>query len=98
MTDTKLIQVFLSQSMSPGPGIYEVTTTDGNKFSCTCPGFVGRSSCKHTKFVDARVENNHGSYPLELSSRATKEDADLAKTSPEEFRKFVIKYGKIEVV
>ena len=97
MIDTRLVQVFLSPAMSPGPGIYEVSSDEDANLYCTCPGFSGRSVCKHTKFVQARVENNKGSYPLELSSKATEEDARRARESSEEFRKFVIKYGKIEV-
>ena len=95
--DTRLIQLFLSPSMSPGPSIYEVSMEPDTSFVCTCAGYKGRSTCKHIKFVEARVKNNNGNYPLELSSRATKEDADKAKVSPEAFREFVIKYGKIEV-
>ena len=97
MTDKRLLQVFLSQSMSPGPGIYEVSSDKDAKLYCTCPGFNGRSKCKHTAFVDARAKHNDGHYPLELSGKASDEDAKKAHTSPEEFRKFVIKYGKIEV-
>lgn len=95
--ESKLIQLFLSPGMSPGPSIYEVSMEQDSNFICTCSGYKGRSTCKHIKFVEARVKRNNGSYPLELSSRATKEEAEKAKESPEEFRKFVIKYGKIEV-
>ena len=93
----RVIQVFLSQSMSPGPGIYEVSTTSDQEFVCTCSGFTNRKSCKHIKFVLSRVDGNNGTYPLEISSKATKEDADKAKESPEAFRKFILKYGKVEV-
>ena len=97
MNETRLLQLFLSPTMSPGPGIYEVSLTPEHNFLCTCPGYKGRSTCKHTKLVEARVSNNRGTYPLELSTKATKEEADRAKDSPEAFRDFVIKYGKIEV-
>lgn len=97
MKAPRLVQVFLSQSQSPGPSIFEVSTDDDGKLLCTCPGYKGRNTCKHTKFVQARIDSNHGSYPLEISNRATEEEADLAKTSNERFREFIIKYGKIEV-
>ena len=97
MKDTRVVQLFLSQSMEPGPGIYEVSITKDKEFMCTCPGFNGRSNCKHVKFVKARVDSNRGTYPLEISSRCTPEDADKAQESPEAFRRFIIKYGKIEV-
>lgn len=97
MQDARLVQIFLSQANTPGPGIYEVSLTKDKKFICTCPGYNGRATCKHTKFVEARVKNNNGTYPLEISTRCKEEDADMSVASPEEFRKFIIKYGKIEV-
>jgi hypothetical protein len=97
MEDTRLVQIFLSQANTPGPGIYEVSLTGDKKFICTCPGYNGRSTCKHTKFVEARVKNNNGTYPLEISTRSKDEDTDRAMESPESFREFIIKYGKIEV-
>jgi len=94
---SRLVQVFLSQAHTPGPGIYEVTSDSYGRLFCTCPGFNGRNNCKHTKFVQARIEQNNGSYPLEISKRATQEDAIKAKFSDKDFREFVIKFGKIEV-
>mgnify|MGYP006267415997 CR=1 FL=1 len=93
----KLMQVFLSQANVPGPNIFEVSGTDEGDLFCTCPGFKGRKNCKHVRFVSARIKNNNGSYPLEISTRATKEEADKAQESTEAFRDFVIKFGKIEV-
>lgn len=96
--ETKLVQVFLSQTQSPGPGIYEVSVDDNNKLYCTCPGYRGRETCKHVKFVSARIKANGGdTYPLEFSSRASKDDITNARSSKEAFRDFVIKFGKIEV-
>lgn len=96
--DYRVIQFFLSPSQSPGPGIFEVSSSKGGDlFKCTCPGFQGRKTCKHITFVKARVDQNDGTYPMEISSRATKEDAKKATESSEAFRKFVLKFGKIEV-
>jgi hypothetical protein len=96
--DLKLVQVFLPQANVAGPGIYEVSVGDPNEFYCTCPGFVSRMKCKHINFVKARIETNNGNYPLEISSRATPEDAERAKESNREFREFIIKFGKVEVI
>jgi hypothetical protein len=97
MEQTRLIQVFLSPAATPGPCIFEVSSVTGGALTCTCPGFNGRKTCKHTRFVKARIDSNGGHYPLEISKRATDEDAEKAKESPEEFRKFVINFAKIEV-
>lgn len=92
----RLIQIFLSPTASPGPAIFEVSTVDGS-LRCTCQGFQGRTSCKHTRFVNARIKSNNGTYPLEISVEATEADTLKAQESSEEFRKFVIKFGKVEV-
>ena len=92
----RLVQVFLTPSSS-GPGVFEVTANDDAKLFCTCPGFIGRKVCKHTKFVQAKIDSNKGTYPLEISSRATDEDAEEARLSKDAFRKFVLEYGRIEV-
>lgn len=97
MAPLRLVQVFLSQAQTPGPSIFEVSTDEHGDLFCTCSGFKGRTTCKHTKFVQARIDSNNGTYPLEISSRATEEEANVAKTSDEKFREFIIKYGKIEV-
>jgi hypothetical protein len=96
--DLRLIQVFLTQQQTPGPGIFEVSTDKKDNLYCSCAGFKGRSFCKHVKFVKARIENNGGTYPLEISVKASKEDAERAQESNSAFREFVIRYGKIEVV
>lgn len=97
MAGIKLIQVFLSQTKTPGPGIYEVSGDEQGNLFCTCPGFKGRNTCKHSRFVKSRIDSNNGTYPLEISSRATAEDAARAKKSDKDFREFIIKYGRIEV-
>jgi len=96
MNTSRTVQFFISENLSPG-GIYEVSVNNKKEFACTCPGFAGRATCKHTKFVVARVKQNHGTYPLEISSRVTDADAEKATESAESFREFIIKFGKIEV-
>jgi hypothetical protein len=96
MTETRTVQFFLSENLNPG-GIYEVSIDKDKNFYCTCPGFTGRSTCKHTKFVLDKVKKNNGSYPLEISSKVSNNDIDAATDSLDGFREFILKYGKIEV-
>lgn len=93
----RLIQVFLSPTATPGPSIFEVSSGSDGDLYCTCAGYKGRTTCKHTRFVKARIDSNNGSYPLEISKAASEEDAEKAKESPEAFRQFVLKFAKIEV-
>ena len=93
MTSKRLLQVFLT----PGPGVYEVSMGDDDKLYCNCSGFFAKKTCKHTRFVNSRIEDNGGTYPLEISDRAQADDAERAQESDEAFRSFVIRFGKIEV-
>lgn len=94
---TKLLQVFLSPADSPAPNISEVYLEKSGELTCTCPGFKGRATCKHVRLVRERMEDNGGAYPMEVSLRATQEEADAASSSNESFREFVVKFGKVEV-
>lgn len=93
--ESRLVQVFLSPHDLVG--IYEVSVKENGTLHCTCPGFKGRLICKHVKFVKTRIAENNGTYPLEISNRASDVEADRAKKSSSAFRNFVIKFGKIEV-
>lgn len=97
VNEIRLLQIFLSPGMTPGPTIHEVSLDANKNLLCTCSAFSKRSTCKHAMLVNNRVRQNNGTYPLEISSKATQEEADKAKESPEAFRMFIIKYGKIEV-
>ena len=93
----KLLQIFLSPKDSPAPGISEVYLGSKEKLHCTCPGYRGKSSCKHTQLVKKRLEEHDGAYPLTLAKGTLPEELAKAEASPEEFRNFVLSYGKIEV-
>ena len=95
----KLIQMFLSNSKSSGPFISEVSLNlDTEKLMCNCPGFNGRSYCKHVQFVKARTDSYSKTYPMEISNEATEEELAAAESSPEAFRQMLLKYGKIEIL
>ena len=96
--DIKLVQMFLNDTQVPGPNIYEVGITDEGKVVCNCPGFKGRSSCKHSKLVQARMVSNNGVYVPELSVDVTDEDIAKAHISNKNSREFIIKFGIPEVI
>jgi hypothetical protein len=95
--ENTLIHILESTGINPGPGIYEVNLLKDGEFSCTCPGYFARKSCKHTAFVKAKVKQNGGHYPLEISAECTSEEANKAMESTEAFRDFILKFGRIEV-
>ena len=92
----KIVQIFLPQNSSPM--VYEVSSNEKD-FKCTCPIFESKNTCKHISFVLARIDANGGrNYPLEISNKATIEDAQKAQESVKNFREFIIKFGKVEVL
>jgi hypothetical protein len=96
-TDLKLVQIFLSQSTASAPAVFEVSLTPYDSFHCTCPGYRSKEACIHINFVETRIAGNNGVYPLEISNKASQEELDKSSESNEEFRKFILKFGKIEV-
>jgi hypothetical protein len=96
MTGWRILQVFLS---SRQPAIYEVELNlDSQEVRCSCPTYKGRKSCRHLKFVKARMDGNDGNYPLMVHETAEAESIEDVMSTPDKFREFVVKYGKVEVI
>lgn len=87
----KTVQFFLSNT-----GVEEVMSKTGTDFECTCEGFQARKKCKHVTWCESKVTK--AGFPVKLIRYAKKEDVALSKSSEEEFRKFLLKYGKIEAI
>ena len=94
MNAWQITQLFLSDS-----GVHEVYVhKDNKKLKCNCDGFEARAFCKHVRFVSERMRTNGGIYPVEVSNKAPHSETEIASSSPELFRNFLIKYGKIQVL
>jgi len=94
LSEWQATQIFLSDT-----GVHEVEINlQSARLRCNCPGYSSRSMCKHTKFVQSRMMDNDGVYPVEVSKAATPEESEVARTDPSEFRKFLCKYGRVEVL
>lgn len=93
-SEWRSVQFFLSAR-----GVFEVKIDlESDDVHCSCPGFEARSVCKHSRFVVEKAKSNNGTYPLKVSTRAPMSEIKNITDSEEAFRKFVIKYGKIEVL
>lgn len=91
----RAIQQFLG-SQAGNPGVYTVSIDEvHHSLLCDCPGFGGRGICKHTKYVQARMDENNGIYPMRVLQDATEADRDYAETSDSAFRNFVARFGEI---
>jgi hypothetical protein len=94
MSDWQATQIFLSDT-----GVHEVQINlDSARLRCDCPGYSSRSQCKHTRFVKSKMLENDGVYPVEVSNKASAEESEEARLDPSSFRKFLFKYGRVEVV
>ncbi|CAB4127981.1 hypothetical protein UFOVP225_138 [uncultured Caudovirales phage] len=94
----RLIQLFLShKSEAPGPCIFEVSADEDRNLSCTCPGFMSKSVCKHTKLVGERIDRNDGMYPFDFVDDVDTKQIKIAMKDETAFRDFIIKHAKIEV-
>lgn len=92
--DWRVIQFFLSED---GADEVEIDVASA-ALRCSCEMWVLRGSCKHTSFIKDRMKKNRSTYPVQISARATAEEAEEANLNSSAFRKFLIKYGKVEVL
>ncbi len=94
LNEWRTVQVFLSPT-----GVYEVQLhpANGNP-KCNCATYTIRSNCKHTKFVQSRMAENDGHYAILVPDNVPEDLAEAANSSPKEFRAFVLKYARVEVL
>jgi hypothetical protein len=93
----RLAQVFLDARV---PRVYEVEIHQDvkNKVRCSCMQFKDNKRCMHTKYVQQKTNNYNGHYPIQLSNNIPDSLIIDVFDDKEEFRNFVIKYAKIEVM
>jgi len=91
----RTVQLFLGSE-----GISEVAlaTHDTRKARCTCTAFSNSGRCKHIKFVKERLIEGDGNYNIQIPEDVPDEEAAEAMASLEDWREFVMKYGKIETI
>lgn len=92
--DWRTVQIYLSEN-----GVSEVEVDiESAALRCNCEMYSSRRQCKHVRIVEAKMKKNGGTYPVQISSRASAAETKRANRSSKEFRDFVIKYGKVEVL
>ena len=95
MDDWRTVQMFLSPK---GSGIYEVEMTlDASQIRCNCRTYKSRMKCRHVAFVQSKIDES-GAYPIMVHPSARDEDLADHVGDRDRFRRFVLKYAKIEVV
>lgn len=91
----RTVQFFIENEAS---GVCEVQSDTAGKFRCTCAIASSGKTCRHIRFVKKKAEDNNGTYPLQVSIRASSKEIANAQKDPNKFREFVLKYGRIEIL
>jgi hypothetical protein len=91
----RTVQLFLEDY---GVAEVEVDQDNANKVRCTCPTFQKTAKCKHAKHIKQQMSQNDGHYSIYIPVNVDEHEAFQAMKSPELFREFVIKYGKVQVL
>lgn len=69
--------------------------TDTDELWCSC----GRKRlCRHIEMVQGRMAANGGFYPMVYVSKPSRRDVAKATLNPDEYREFVLKHTRIEVL
>lgn len=90
----RTVQIFISPT-----GVHEVQLRpDSNEPRCNCATFKIRASCKHTRFIQARMAENDGHYAILVPENVPEELAEAANADPAKFREFVLKYARVEIL
>lgn len=92
----RTVQMFIS---SQAAGVFEVEVdTETKKIRCNCPVWRKTAKCKHTKFVDIKMQLNNGHYSIMVPHEIPEDLAVEASDDPVKFRDFVVRHAKIEVL
>jgi hypothetical protein len=91
----RTVQFFLGEE---GVSEVEVDSENTSKTRCSCRSFQMTARCKHVKFVKGRMEDSEGHYNIVIPEDVPDSAAVLAVQTPEAFRTFIMKYGKVEVI
>ena len=94
LNDWRTVQIFISPT-----GVHEVQLRpDSDEPRCNCASYKIRASCKHTKFIQARMAENDGLYAILVPENGPEELAEAANADPIKFREFVLKYARVEIL
>ena len=91
----RTVQLFLEDD---GVAEVEIDQDNKSKIRCSCPAFFKAARCKHVKYVREQMSTNQGHYSIQIPLDIDETEAIAAINNAEEFRNFVVKYGKVEVI
>jgi len=96
MTNTwRTVQLFLGND---GVSEVEINSVDSTQVRCDCKNFTLLSRCRHQRFVKDSMAKNDGHYTIQVPEDTPDEAAAEAMGSAEEFRAFILRHAKVEVL
>ena len=89
-------QIFLSAA---GGGVFEVDIDiEGTSIRCNCPTWKNNFGCKHVRFVQRRITEHGGKYPVMIPTSTPESVCMPIEGDPVDFRIFVVNHARIEVL
>lgn len=93
LEDWRTVQLFLGEN-----GVCEVEVDSNKPSNIRCNCKEGSTRCAHVKHVRKIMDENDGHYTISVPAEIDEMEALVAMSSAEDFRKFIVKYGKVEVL
>jgi hypothetical protein len=93
--DWRTVQIFVGEY---GVAEVEVDSLNAKNVKCTCPVANGASKCAHVKYVKKNMLENAGHYTVSIPVDIDETEVFSAMKNAADFRKFIIKYGRVEVL
>jgi hypothetical protein len=91
----RTVQMFIGED---GVAEVEVDAEFHKKVRCSCKAFNATAKCRHSKFVKGRMEENGGTYTVQIPEDVDDDDAIDAMSDPVLWREFIIQHGEVEVL
>ena len=95
----RTVQIFLDSKEFQ---IYEVEINpevQGSKgIRCNCSMFKLTKGCKHATFIQKSMTKNKGHYSVQVPNDVDNEEVINAMDNAKDFRDFIIRNAKIEVI
>lgn len=91
----RVVQLFLDDK---GIHEFELDINDNRNVRCSCERFRRRTNCKHVAWMDDAIDRAGGHYTIQVPEVDEQLDLDEVMNDYDDFRDFIIKYAKVEVI
>ena len=93
----RTVQFFLDENNGDISEV-QVDVDNAKKVRCSCTNFQLSAKCKHQKFVRKLMDENNGNFTIHIPEDMDDEEALAHIADANNFREFILTYGKVEVI